>query len=161
MKKEVFIEIDKMKCKTDDIAHEIMEEQTKKYNELKENGRAMIKAFAEYLWWKVRWWKWLFFIIGLMIGAMLGIFCMGLLAAQKENEMINETPKVIFCRTNDTNVDNIRTVSLKHILTNDIEFYEKLYRKSYNPYYLGRIDQCKFILKIVKGECKEDGFKNI
>ena len=47
--KEVFHEINKIQCNTDKIAHEIMEEQSKKYNELKENGRAMIKAFAEYL----------------------------------------------------------------------------------------------------------------
>lgn len=42
-------ELEKIKYDADKFTHKIMEEQTKRYCELKENGKAMIKAFAEYL----------------------------------------------------------------------------------------------------------------
>ena len=96
------------------------------------------------------------FIIGIFIGAMLGIFCMGLLTAQKENEMINETPKWIFCRTNDTSIDNIKIASTKLILTKDIEFYQKMYNINHNVYYLGRKEQSEFLLKIMEGKSEDE-----
>lgn len=45
--------------------------------------------------------------------------------------------------------------TLETILVNDISFYQKLYDKNHNTYYLGRIDQSKFLLGIVKGESKK------
>lgn len=42
-------QIEKLKYNADKIAHEIIEEQNKKYNELKENSKILIKAFAEIL----------------------------------------------------------------------------------------------------------------
>ena len=42
-------QIEKLKYDADKMAHEIIEEQSKKYNELKENSKILIKAFAEIL----------------------------------------------------------------------------------------------------------------
>ena len=47
--KELKEQIEEEKHNVEKIAHEIMEEQNKKYNELKENAKTMIKAFADFL----------------------------------------------------------------------------------------------------------------
>ena len=42
-------DMEKLKYDADKMAHEIIEEQNKKYNELKENSKILIKTFAEIL----------------------------------------------------------------------------------------------------------------
>lgn len=105
------------------------------------------------------------FILGLILGAIVGIVCMSLCAIGKENDEINQLPTYIAYRTDNTYLDDLKMANFKYtletILTNDIGFYQKLYDKNYNQYYLGRIDQSKFLLGIVKGESKNDGFKKL
>lgn len=44
--------------------------------------------------------------------------------------------------------------SLKIIMNADIKFYEKMYDINHNTYYLGRIEECKFVLRLIEGKEK-------
>lgn len=106
------------------------------------------------------------FILGLILGAIVGIVCMSLCAIGKENDEINlQYPTYIVCKNGSSYLDDLKMANYKYtletILTNDISFYQKLYDKNHNTYYLGRIDQSKFLLGIVKGESKNDRFKKL
>lgn len=106
------------------------------------------------------------FILGLILGATVGIVCMSLCAIGKENDEINQQlPTYIVCKNGSSYLDDLKMANYKYtletILTNDISFYQKLYDKNHNTYYLGRIDQSKFFLGIVKGESKNDRFKKL
>lgn len=99
------------------------------------------------------------FILGLILGAIVGIVCISLCAVGKENDEINQIPTYIVCKGNSSYLDNLKMANYKYtletILANDIDFYQKLYDKNHNTYYLGRIDQSKFLLEIVKGKVKK------
>lgn len=105
------------------------------------------------------------FILGLILGAIVGIVCMSLCAIGKESDELNQLPQFIAYRTNSTYLDDLKMANFKYvletILTKDIGFYQKLYDKNHNQYYLGRIDQSKFLLGAVKGEFKSDEFKKL
>ena len=45
--------------------------------------------------------------------------------------------------------------TLKSIINADISLYQRLYQKSDNIYYLGRIRQCEFLLRFIEGKKKE------
>lgn len=100
------------------------------------------------------------FILGLILGAIVGIVCMSLCAIGKENDEINQIPTYIVCKGSSSYLDNLKMANYKYtletILANDIDFYQKLYDKNHNTYYLGRIDQSKFLLEIVKGKVKNE-----
>lgn len=100
------------------------------------------------------------FILGLILGAIVGIVCMSLCAVGKENDEINQIPTYIVCKGSSSYLDNLKMANYKYtletILINDIDFYQKLYNKNHNTYYLGRIDQSKFLLEIVKGKVKNE-----
>lgn len=100
------------------------------------------------------------FILGLILGPIVGIVCMSLCAIGKENDEINQIPTYIVCKGSSSYLDNLKMANYKYtletILANDIDFYQKLYDKNHNTYYLGRIDQSKFLLEIVKGKVKNE-----
>lgn len=100
------------------------------------------------------------FILGLILGTIVGIVCMSLCAIGKENDEINQIPTYIVCKGSSSYLDNLKMANYKYtletILANDIDFYQKLYDKNHNTYYLGRIDQSKFLLEIVKGKVKNE-----
>lgn len=100
------------------------------------------------------------FILGLILGAIVGIVCMSLCAIGKENDEINQIPTYIVCKGSSSYLDNLKMANYKYtletILANDIDFYQKLYDKNHNTYYLGRINQSKFLLEIVKGKVKNE-----
>lgn len=45
--------------------------------------------------------------------------------------------------------------TLKSIINADISLYQRLYQKSDNIYYLGRIRQCESLLRFIEGKKKE------
>lgn len=45
--------------------------------------------------------------------------------------------------------------TLKSIINADISLYQRLYQKSDNIYYLGRIRQCEFLLRFIEGKKEE------
>ncbi len=74
------------------------------------------------------------FILGLILGAIVGIVCMSLCAVGKENDEINQIPTYIVCKGSSSYLDNLKMANYKYtleiILTNDIDFYQKLYDKT-------------------------------
>ena len=75
------------------------------------------------------------FILGLILGAIVGIVCMSLCAIGKENDEINQQlPTYIVCKNGSSYLDDLKMANYKYtletILTNDISFYQKLYDKT-------------------------------
>ena len=71
------------------------------------------------------------FILGLILGAIVGIVCMSLCAIGKENDEINQQlPTYIVCKNGSSYLDDLKMANYKYtletILTNDISFYQKL-----------------------------------
>ena len=76
------------------------------------------------------------FILGLILGAVVGIVCMSLCAIGKENDEINQQlPTYIVCKNGSSYLDDLKMANYKYtletILTNDISFYQKLYDKNH------------------------------
>ena len=67
------------------------------------------------------------FILGLILGAIVGIVCMSLCAIGKENDEINQQhPTYIVCKNGSSYLDDLKLANYKYtletILTNDISF---------------------------------------
>lgn len=67
------------------------------------------------------------FILGLILGAIVGIVCMSLCAIGKENDEINQQlPTYIVCKNGSSYLDDLKMANYKYtletILTNDISF---------------------------------------
>ena len=90
------------------------------------------------------------FIICLFVGVIIGYIIAALLVAAKEN---NE-PQFMDAINNIQNSSGDFKDSLKIIMNADIKFYEKMYDINHNTYYLGRIEECKFVLRLIEGKEK-------
>jgi hypothetical protein len=90
------------------------------------------------------------FIICLFVGVIIGYTIAALLVAAKEN---NE-PQFMDAINNIQNSSGDFKDSLKIIMNADIKFYEKMYDINHNTYYLGRIEECKFVLRLIEGKEK-------
>lgn len=90
------------------------------------------------------------FIICLFVGVIIGYTIAALLVAAKEN---NE-PQFMDAINNIQNSSGDFKDSLKIIMNADIKFYEKMYDINHNTHYLGRIEECKFVLRLIEGKEK-------
>lgn len=90
------------------------------------------------------------FIICLFIGVIIGYTIAALLVAAKEND----EPQFMDAINNIQNSSGDFKDSLKIIMNADIKFYEKMYDINHNTYYLGRIEECKFVLRLIEGKEK-------
>ena len=90
------------------------------------------------------------FIICLFVGVIIGYTIAALLVADKEND----EPQFMDAINNIQNSSGDFKDSLKIIMNADIKFYEKMYDINHNTYYLGRIEECKFVLRLIEGKEK-------
>ena len=90
------------------------------------------------------------FIICLFVGVIIGYTIEALLVAAKEND----EPQFMDAINNIQNSSGDFKDSLKIIMNADIKFYEKMYDINHNTYYLGRIEECKFVLRLIEGKEK-------
>lgn len=90
------------------------------------------------------------FIICLFVGVIIGYTIAALLVAVKEND----EPQFMDAINNIQNSSGDFKDSLKIIMNADIKFYEKMYDINHNTYYLGRIEECKFVLRLIEGKEK-------
>nr|DAK65846.1 MAG TPA: Protein of unknown function (DUF3789) [Caudoviricetes sp.] len=90
------------------------------------------------------------FIICLFVGVIIGYTIAALLVAAKEND----EPQFMDAINNIQNSSGDFKDSLKIIMNADIKFYEKMYDINHNTYYLGRIEECKFVLRLIEGKEK-------
>jgi len=90
------------------------------------------------------------FIICLFVGVIIGYTIAALLVAAKEND----EPQFMDAINNIQNSSGDFKDSLKIIMNADIKFYEKMYDINHNTYYLGRIEECKFVLILIEGKEK-------
>lgn len=90
------------------------------------------------------------FIICLFVGVIIGYTIAALLVAAKEND----EPQFMDAINNIQNSSGYFKDSLKIIMNADIKFYEKMYDINHNTYYLGRIEECKFVLRLIEGKEK-------
>lgn len=90
------------------------------------------------------------FIICLFVGVIIGYTIAALLVAAKEND----EPQFMDAINNIQNSSGDFKDSLKIIMNADIKFYEKIYDINHNTYYLGRIEECKFVLRLIEGKEK-------
>lgn len=90
------------------------------------------------------------FIICLFVGVIIGYTIAALLVAAKEND----EPQFMDAINNIQNSSGNFKDSLKIIMNADIKFYEKMYDINHNTYYLGRIEECKFVLRLIEGKEK-------
>lgn len=90
------------------------------------------------------------FIICLFVGVIIGYTIVALLVAAKEND----EPQFMDAINNIQNSSGDFKDSLKIIMNADIKFYEKMYDINHNTYYLGRIEECKFVLRLIEGKEK-------
>lgn len=93
----------------------------------------------------------MWYIIVLIIGVIMGMAITSMCVVAKQADEPNETMR---------GYSEARTLTFKDtlsiILKGDIDLYTRLYKKSNNIYYyLGRIKECEFILKLVKGDSDE------
>lgn len=96
------------------------------------------------------------FIICLFVGVIIGYTIAALLVAAKEND----EPQFMDAINNIQNSSGDFKDSLKIIMNADIKFYEKMYDINHNTYYLGRIEECKFVLRLIEGKEKIEIRKN-
>lgn len=98
-------------------------------------------------------------ILGIMIGALVGMLTVAFMVASKDKdeedvkvyEVAENNLRKYYTRPfNDIKLDGFKA-DLKIILKNDIEFYQKMYLINKSTYYLGRIEECKFIKDIITG----------
>ena len=90
------------------------------------------------------------FVIGLVIGLIFGtIFAATCFISNKQEP--DDTYEVAENNLKIPSNDVFKN-SLKIILVNDIEFYNRMYQVNRCAYYLGRLEQSKFILKLMEGE---------
>ena len=98
-------------------------------------------------------------ILGIMLGAILGMLTVVLMVASKDKdeedakvyEVAENNLRKYYTRPfNDIKLDGFKA-DLKIILKNDIEFYQKMYSINKSTYYFGGIEECKFILSLVEG----------
>lgn len=90
------------------------------------------------------------FIICLFVDVIIGYTIAALLVAAKEND----EPQFMDAINNIQNSSGDFKDSLKIIMNADIKFYEKMYDINHNTYYLGRIEECKFVLRLIEGKEK-------
>lgn len=90
------------------------------------------------------------FIICLFVGVIIGYTIAALLVAAKENDELQFMDAI----NNIQNSSGDFKDSLKIIMNADIKFYEKMYDINHNTYYLGRIEECKFVLRLIEGKEK-------
>lgn len=90
------------------------------------------------------------FIICLFVGVIIGYTIAALFVAAKEND----EPQFMDAINNIQNSSGDFKDSLKIIMNADIKFYEKMYDINHNTYYLGRIEECKFVLRLIEGKEK-------
>lgn len=90
------------------------------------------------------------FIICLFVGVIIGYTIAALLVAAKEND----EPQFMDAINNIQNSSGDFKDSLKITMNADIKFYEKMYDINHNTYYLGRIEECKFVLRLIEGKEK-------
>lgn len=90
------------------------------------------------------------YIICLFLGVVIGYTIAALLVAAKEND----EPQFMDAINNIQNSSGDFKYSLKIIMNADIKFYEKMYDINHNTYYLGRIEECKFVLRLIEGKEK-------
>lgn len=89
------------------------------------------------------------YIICLFLGVVIYTIA-ALLVAAKEND----EPQFMDAINNIQNSSGDFKDSLKIIMNADIKFYEKMYDINHNTYYLGRIEECKFVLRLIEGKEK-------
>ena len=94
------------------------------------------------------------YIICLFLGVVIGYTIAALLVAAKEND----EPQFMDAINNIQNSSGDFKDSLKIIMNADVKFYEKMYDINHNTYYLGRIEECKFVLRLIEGK-KENGIE--
>ena len=99
-------------------------------------------------------------ILGIMIGALVGMLTVALMVASKDKdeenvkvyEVAENNLRKYYTRPfNDIKLDGFKA-DLKIILKNDLEFYQQMYSINKSTYYFGRIEECKFILSLVEGK---------
>ena len=88
------------------------------------------------------------YIICLFLGVVIGYTIAALLVAAKEND----EPQFMDAINNIQNLSSDFKDNLKIIMNADVKFYEKMYNINHNTYYLGRIEECKFVLRLIEGK---------
>lgn len=103
-------------------------------------------------------------ILGIMLGALVGMLTVALMVASKDKdeedakvyEVAENNLRKYYTRPfNDIKFDGFKT-SLKTVIQGDIDFYKRMYDINKGAYYLGRIEQCKFLLNMVEGKSKNE-----
>lgn len=101
-------------------------------------------------------------ILGIMLGALVGMLTVALMVASKDKdeedakvyEVVENNLQKYYTRPfNDIKLDGFKT-SLKTVIQGDIDFYKRMYDINKSTYYFGRIEECKFILSLVEGRKK-------
>lgn len=86
----------------------------------------------------------MWFIFGLFLGIIIGYAIAALLVASKEKPEFMDAINNIYESSDDFNNN------LKIIMNADINFYQRMYIINHNTYYLGRIEECKFVLRLIE-----------
>ena len=103
-------------------------------------------------------------ILGIMLGALVGMLTVALMVASKDKdeedvkgyEVAENNLRKYYTRPfNDIKLDGFKN-NLKIIIEGDIDFYKRMYDINKSAYYLGRIEQCKFLLNMVKGKSENE-----
>lgn len=103
-------------------------------------------------------------ILGIMLGALVGMLTVALMVVSKDKdeedaktyEVAENNLRKYYTRPfNDIKLDGFKT-NLKTVIQSDIDFYKRMYDINKGAYYLGRIEQCKFLLNMVEGKSKNE-----
>ena len=103
-------------------------------------------------------------LLGLIIGCFVGVTIISLMVAAKDKdeedsktyEVAENNLRKYYTRPfNDIKLEGFKD-NLKIIILGDIDFYKRMHDINKSPYYLGRIEECKFILNLVEGKVKDE-----
>lgn len=90
------------------------------------------------------------FVMGLVIGLIFGTIFTAICVTSNRQEPDDNEYEVAENNLKILSKDMFQS-SLKIILINDVEFYNKMYQVNKGAYYLGRLEQCEFILELMEG----------
>ena len=100
-----------------------------------------------------------------MLGALVGMLTVSLIVASKDRdeedakvyEVAENNLRKYYTRPfNDIKLDGFKD-NLRIVILGDIDFYKRIYDINKGAYYLGRMEECKFLLNMVEGKSDVNG----
>ena len=107
-------------------------------------------------------------LLGIMLGGFVGMMVIAVIVASKDQdeedaknyEVAENNLRKYYTRPfNDIKLDGFKT-TLDVVIKGDIDFYKRMYDINKNPYYLGRLEECRFLLNMVEGKKENETSKS-